>query len=149
VHLPTADSRSQAERMQVSQAMRPAPVLSPDALIRTVLDQMKDNAWDAWPVGDAEGLRGMIRSSELEQAADEGASNQKIAEILGEGSAGELPHVHPDHSLSLALERMGTSGLNVLPVVSRANLRQLLGIITLDDILEAYGVAKRSREQNE
>ena len=38
---------------------------------------------------------------------------------------------------------MGASGLNVLPVVSRANLRQLLGIIALDDILDAYGVAKR------
>ena len=59
--------------------------------------------------------------------------------------AEELPHVHPDHSLSLALERMGTSGLNVLPVVSRANVRQLLGIVVLDDILDAYGVAKRDR----
>ena len=38
---------------------------------------------------------------------------------------------------------MGTSGLNVLPVVSRANLRQLIGIIALDDILDAYGVTKR------
>ena len=38
---------------------------------------------------------------------------------------------------------MGTSGLNVLPVVSRANVRRLIGIITLDDILNAYGVAKR------
>ena len=38
---------------------------------------------------------------------------------------------------------MGTLGLNVLPVVSRANVRQLIGIITLHDILAAYGVAKR------
>jgi hypothetical protein len=38
---------------------------------------------------------------------------------------------------------MGSSGLNVLPVVSRANLRQLIGMIALDDILNAYGVANR------
>ena len=158
VHLPTAHSRSQAERIQVRQAMRPAPaVLSPDLPIAVALHQMKDGAFDAWPVVDAEGLWGMIRNSELEQAADEGASNQKVAEILREGSrsghstAEELPHVHPDHSLSLALERMGTSGLNVLPVVSRANVRQLIGIIALDDILDAYGVAKRGSpmEQSE
>jgi hypothetical protein len=37
---------------------------------------------------------------------------------------------------------MGTSDLNVLPVVSRANVRQLLGIVVLDDILKAYGVGK-------
>jgi CBS domain-containing protein len=113
-----------------------------------VLHQMKDGAFDAWPVGDAEGLWGMIRRSELEQAADEGASNQKVAEIVrersGSGSPAEdPPHVHADHSLSVALERMGTLGLNVLPVVSRANVRQLIGIITLDDILAAYGMAKR------
>jgi hypothetical protein len=39
---------------------------------------------------------------------------------------------------------MGASGLNVLPVVSRASVRQLMGIVVLDDILHAYGVAKRS-----
>jgi len=71
VHLPTAHSRSQAERIQVRQAMRSAPaVLSPDLTIAMALHQMKDSAFDAWPVGAAEGLWGMIRSSELEQAAD-------------------------------------------------------------------------------
>jgi predicted transcriptional regulator len=95
----------------------------------------------------------MIRTSELEQAAADGASNQTVAQILGEGfrsvSAAEELHVHADHSLSLALERMGVSGLNVLPVVSRANVRQLMGIITLEDILKAYGVAKRARPREE
>jgi len=158
VHLPTAQSRSEAERMHVRQAMRPAPAaVSPDLTIALVLHQMKDSALDAWPIADAEGLVAMVRSSDLEQAIDDGASNQQIAEILREDSerrpstAEDIPHVHPDHSLSLALERMGTSGLNVLPVVSRANLRQLIGIIALDDILDAYGVTKRgnSMERDE
>jgi CIC family chloride channel protein len=150
VHLPTAQSRSHAERVQVRQAMRPAPAaVSPDLTIAMVLHQMKDSEFDAWPIADAGGLLAMIRSSDLEQAVDDGASNQKVAEILREDSerrpstAEDIPHVHPDHSLSLALEQMGTSGLNVLPVVSRANLRQLIGIIALDDILDAYGVTKR------
>jgi chloride channel protein, CIC family len=158
VHLPTAHSRSQADRIQVRQAMRSAPaVLSPESPIAAALHQMKDGPFDAWPVVDAEGLRGMIRNRELEHATAEGASNKKIGEILREGAlsaystAEELPHVHPDHSLSLALERMGASGLNVLPVVSRANVRQLIGVIALDDILDAYGVAKRGSltEQSE
>lgn len=90
----------------------------------------------------------MIRKGELEQAV-EGGSNKRIGDVLREGppsgdpTMGEFPHVHPDHSLSLALERMGATGLNVLPVVSRANVRQLIGIISLDDILDAYGVASR------
>jgi chloride channel protein, CIC family len=150
VHLPTAQSRSEAERIQVRQAMRPAPLtVSPDLTIAVVLHQMKDSAFDAWPIADEQGLLTMIRSSDLEQAVDDGASNQRVAQILGEDmesgpiTAEGIPHVYPDHSLSLALERMGASGLNVLPVVSRANLRQLIGIIALDDILDAYGVTKR------
>jgi hypothetical protein len=39
---------------------------------------------------------------------------------------------------------MGASGLNVLPVISRADVRKLVGIIVLDDVLRAFGVTKPS-----
>ena len=39
---------------------------------------------------------------------------------------------------------MGKSGCNALPVVSRADARRLVGVVTLDDILKAYGIAKPS-----
>jgi len=157
VHLPAAHSRAQADRMQVSQAMRTSPaVLSPDLQMAAVLLQSKNGGIDALPVVDEKGLRGMLRISEVERAIAQGALNKNVAETLGQDSAGystadELPHVHPDHNLGLALERMGASGLNVLPVVSRANVRQLLGIVVLDDILDAYGLAKRGNplEPNE
>ena len=108
---------------------------------------------NAWPVAGAEGLLGMISATDLDRALAEGMN--RIAEILVESpghsspTADQLPHVHPDHSLSLALERMGASGLNVLPVVSRANVRQLLGIVVLDDILHTYGVTKRNNPESE
>jgi CBS domain-containing protein len=41
---------------------------------------------------------------------------------------------------------MGAIRLNVLPVVSRENLRQLIGIVALNDVLDAYGVAKPADE---
>jgi chloride channel protein, CIC family len=149
VHLPTAHSRADALRIQVRQAMRSNPaVLSPDQPLAAAAHQIEEGGYDAWPVVGAEGLWGMIRTSAIEHAAAEGASNKKIAEILhengllGDSTPEALPHVHSDHSLSVALERMGTSGLHVLPVVSRANVRHLLGIVVLDDVLGAYGVAK-------
>ena len=49
-------------------------------------------------------------------------------------------HVHLDHPLSIALERMGSAHVEALPVVSRADIRKLLGIITLPDVLRAYGL---------
>jgi CBS domain-containing protein len=50
--------------------------------------------------------------------------------------------VHPDHPLGQALARMGQTQQTALPVVSRANVRELLGIVTLTDVLAAYGVER-------
>jgi len=47
----------------------------------------------------------------------------------------------------VVLERMGAAGVDVLPVVSRADGRQLQGVILLDDALAAYGLRdNRPRE---
>ena len=54
--------------------------------------------------------------------------------------AREFPHVHADHPLDLALESMGAARLDVLPVVSRANIHQMLGIVVLSDVLNSFGV---------
>jgi hypothetical protein len=40
----------------------------------------------------------------------------------------------------LALERMGAARLDVLPVVSRTNIHQMLGIVVLSDVLNSFGV---------
>ena len=61
----------------------------------------------------------------------------------------DFPHLHPDHSLSWAMQRMGESGLRTLLVVSRADVRQVLGVVTLDDILKAYGVAEAAHHERE
>jgi CBS domain-containing protein len=45
-----------------------------------------------------------------------------------------------DQSLHFALERMGAAKLDALPVVSRADVHKLEGIITLRDVLNSYGV---------
>ena len=52
-----------------------------------------------------------------------------------------FPHIHTDQGLDLALERMGSNQIDMLPVVSRADIHQLVGIITLQDVLDAYGVS--------
>jgi chloride channel protein, CIC family len=150
IHLPTAQSRSQGDRVQVYQAMRTAPKTFPlDSPIGAILSEMKDSTFNAWPIVDKNGLRTMVRNSEIEHAAEGLSSDTQLSQIPafsskdGHSLAHAVPHVHPDHSLSLAMERMGQSGVNVLPVVSRANIRQLVGIVALEDILYTYGVAKR------
>jgi hypothetical protein len=36
--------------------------------------------------------------------------------------------------------------VDVLPVVSRADIHQLLGIVQLQDVLEAYGLRNKARD---
>ena len=52
----------------------------------------------------------------------------------------EYIFVYEDHPISYALNRMGSAGIDAIPVVSRANIRQLQGVITMPAILTAYGV---------
>ena len=47
-----------------------------------------------------------------------------------------LPHVHPDHALDAALSRIGDAPY--IPVVNRADLTKLEGVLSLDGILKAY-----------
>ena len=53
-----------------------------------------------------------------------------------------FPHVHADQTLDLALERMGANQIEILPVVNRADMHKLEGMVTLRDVLEAYGVSR-------
>jgi CIC family chloride channel protein len=153
VHLPSSGSRSPGRRIRVEQAMREAPVIfSPDTPIVAAAERVRDSELNAWPVADESGLWGTITNAKLQGAVAHGLADKKLEDLLGDGfprhlpSADEFPHVHLDHDLSLAIERMGTTGVNVLPVVSRANLRELMGVVTLHDVLLAYGVAKASGE---
>jgi CBS domain-containing protein len=93
----------------------------------------------------------MVSRTELEQVVAAGRSSQPLAVLLKERAAEDghtkaVPHLHPDHNLTLALERLGILKLDVLPVVSRDNARELLGVVTLSDILKSYGVARAPEE---
>ena len=69
--------------------------------------------------------------------------NMKMKEERkGEASLGsqlpilQIPVLHPDHPLEMALRYVERWPL--LPVVSRADFRQLEGVITERDVLERY-----------
>ena len=73
----------------------------------------------------------MINLARLEQELAEGA-DKKLGELV---DALVFPHVHPDQGLDLALERMGANQIEILPVVNRADVHKLEGIVTLRDVL--------------
>jgi CIC family chloride channel protein len=148
VHLPSgAESRRDQGGVRIAQVMRAAPAtLSPQMEVGEAAALSRKQELEASPVADSQGFWGMIPKWELESTIARGGGMKKLAELLGGSAAADseaaakLPHVHPDHAVGIALERMGTSGYNVLPVVSRIDVRRLEGIVTLDDILESYRI---------
>ncbi len=149
LHLPTRAVPVPPRLLLVSAATREAPhSLNPEMTMGEAEERVKDSLLESWPVADDLGLVGMVRTRHIAAAVKQGRLDMTVARLMQiarrsdtEASV-DLPHVHNDQPLSRALARMRDNGHKVLPVVSRANGRIMLGIVTLADILDAYGVER-------
>ena len=144
IHLPTAETRLHEGHRHVILAMRPPKeLLLADMTVQEALELIRSSESTAWPVSDERGLIGILTFGRLQQAATAGSEPKRLKELM---DGGDFPHVHVDHSLSMALERMGTSQVNAIPVVSRADVHKLEGMVTLKDVLAIYGVGASRQE---
>jgi CIC family chloride channel protein len=138
LHLPTAETRMLEGHRHVILAMRPAAeILSAEMTVQEALEKIRLSESTAWPVTDEAGLIGVVSFGKLHQFATAGAESKRLKELM---DGAEFPHLHVDHPLSMALERMGASRINAIPVVSRADIHKLEGVVTLKDVLAIYGV---------
>ena len=144
IHLPRAETRQLEGQRLVAQAMRNATeTLSAEMTVQEALERFNSSEFQSWPVCGERGVIGVVRLQDLKRGNNDGLGSRRLSEIL---DTGEFPHVHADHSLHMALDRMGASQLDVLPVVGRANVHYLEGVVTLQDVLAQYGVAEKERE---
>jgi tetratricopeptide (TPR) repeat protein len=99
-------------------------------------------------VVDGNGLRGMVRFEQIEAAMAANHQNEPLGSLVREPDSTEhltaenFPHVHPDHPLDIALRRLAENRLQILPVVSRTNVRELKGTISVDDIMQSYALGR-------
>jgi len=148
LHLPTGPFRT-ATALWVTSAIRTPPEpLTLEMKVDDASDLIDDSDLESWPVTDEEGLVAMVKVIDIRNATIGSQRPVTIATILKRArndglQPGVIPHVHSDQPLGLALARMGDTGHNVLPVVSRANAKMIIGVVTLTDVLHAYGVDPR------
>ena len=148
LHLPTGAFQQLARQRRVSAALQAGPPTLPhDLPLVEAQRRTAGSTFGSWPVLDDRGLAGMVRVADISAAVAAGRQSATVGELLDEvGPEADddeaVPHVHSDHPLGLALTRMGATRHTVLPVVSRANVRTLLGVVTLPDILRTYGVER-------
>jgi chloride channel protein, CIC family len=138
-HLPRAGSHRRSR--QVREVMRPASEILPaEAPLTEALARVRESSEQTWLVSDRDALVGLVTRVQLESASAESDAARRVGDLV---PPGEFPHLHADHSLEVALDRMGALHLDLLPVVSRANIHEPLGIAKLTDVLEAYGLGKK------
>jgi tetratricopeptide (TPR) repeat protein/CBS domain-containing protein len=143
IYLPVA-ARDRDELLPVKLGTHsPEAVLDGADRIERVL-MTEPNTRIAWPVVDEGGLLGIVSRTQLEDAVNHGQGAGKLAGLFApidlevEPSVDQFPHVHSDQPLETAMRRMAQTNLNLLPVVSRTNLRELVGVISWNDALTAF-----------
>ena len=142
IHLPSAEARQRQGKRQIIRIMRALTESLPSEItVGEALQRANLSKFQTWLVLDSGGVVGVINRTTLEREFTQDANLElrKIVDVL------DFPHVHSDQGLDMALERMGANKIDVLPVVDRANVHKLEGIVTLRDVLEFYGVSSPNR----
>jgi CIC family chloride channel protein len=137
IHLPHGPSRRHADSRPVAQLLRPAEeILDASMTASAALELTASSRYRSWPICDSYGVIGVVSRKAIKMTAE-----QEPGKPIGKLSDGPMfPHLHGDQSLHVALERMGACGLTLLPIVSRADVHKLEGIVLMRDVLNAYGI---------
>jgi len=144
VHLPSAATRHQRGGRQIAHLMRSPDETLPAAIsVGEALQLAPTSSYRCWPVCDDRGVIGVMSKRSLERAAKEHGMAKQLSELV---NAQTFPHLHADQSLQMALERMGEARFDLLPVVSRADVHKLEGVVHLRDILDSYGIGAQNED---
>ncbi len=138
IHLPQAGRRGEMGQHRVFEVMRPASDLLPAEMSLTEAAQRaRTSRFHTCLIADEGSLVGVLSRKRIEDAVAENGADRRVRDLL---ESLEFPHVHTDHALHLALERMSEAHVDLLPVVSRADVHKLEGVVTLEDVLRSYGI---------
>ena len=138
IHLPSHKTQEELGRRTVKQVLRNATEILPSQLsVHCASEQVRSSEFHSWIVEDEESVVGVLSRASLEGALADGKAEENLMSLF---DTLDFPHVHADHPLHLALERMSKSHIDILPVVNRADIHRLEGIVTLRDVLDSYGV---------
>jgi len=131
VHLPTPGARTPAGSWRALDIMsRDFTMVPPDATAKNALALLEKSSLQSLLVGDDGLYTGLIQRDRAEELVNEGAGETPINGFL----LVEFAHAHPDHPLEIVLERLSKNP-GVLPVVSRKQVREVLGIITPQTVM--------------
>ena len=90
-----------------------------------------------YPVADADGcLLGVVTQSDIQKYVQEQSLKTNDSPLV-EVVRPDPVRAYPDEPLTVVVNRMASTGLTEFPVVERRDPRKLLGLVSLDDLLQA------------
>jgi CIC family chloride channel protein len=133
IHLPRhARERVQGEGLNVIDIMTSNyAIVRPDAVVEDL-----PSGVDAWVVVDQDRVLGAVAADGQAARRQAVRATQSVRTLLPAVTAS---HVHPDHPIEDALERMQDAEAQAIVVLERGD-PDIAGIVTERRILEAFGV---------
>ncbi|MFK7825397.1 MAG: chloride channel protein [Oligoflexales bacterium] len=140
VHLPTHSDKECLNEMIVEECMiRSVVCLRADATVNESIPIIEKNNYSGFPViRNNNRLIGIVNRGELK---DKSESDPQCK--LRNAAKYSVISIYPDQSLLVALDKMKRFEIGRLPVVSRLNDKELLGLITPEDIVNYLGLSKQ------
>ncbi len=142
IHLPSLEEERETTILRVEDAMR-LPEMQPVLAGTRIADASALAAGSAQEnilVVDTEGHWNGVRWSDLQDLIAAGRGDAPLSSAPLHG----VQPMYPDYPLDVALRHVHEYPL--LPVVHRADLKELVGVLTITDIVQAYKRAGSARE---
>ena len=133
--LPSMEEQREERVRRVEDAMRAVdvPVVSSQQTIERAIALADEQNASELLVDDPPFGWSSVSTSALEELARAGKAQTTIAHILPEA---RMPQIYPDNRLEVALKHI--AHWPFLPVIHRANPRQLVGLISLRDVISTF-----------
>jgi len=143
LELPSLEEQRDLPPLRVEDAMQPPsiPVLESEELVSAAWSRVESTAQQALFVRFPNQDWVALPKAKLAGLALERPEVALGDALPAKSSMDVMPKLYPDHTLDVALHLLDNSV--VLPVVNRADVRKLEGIISLEDVLAAYRRARQ------
>jgi CBS domain-containing protein len=106
------------------------PFIAPETPLEEASQWALEHPAPAYLVGRPDELAGVVTRDQLEAGRTSGHARDPVLSVTETSFA----HVHPDHPIDVVLERLSSSH-GLLPVVSRAQVRCVEGVVTGEILL--------------
>ena len=126
IHMPAPGARVPTGTWRTADFMqRNFVIIPPDTSVSSALERLQQSDMQSLLVGSTGLLDGLVTRERLEEAVGSGSADSPVSGLM----ITDFAHVHSDHPIEVVVERLGKNP-GILPVVSRGQVRQVVGIVT-------------------